>query len=279
MLSLGGNLLWSDKNIPRELVSDIWPISVGLSLTTTPLVRDYKINELGKNTMVQSMGHHGRSCYLGADDDGWHYFSKGVGWCLGSGWAPILGNTGILAKWAAIREKDISLRLIEFGMQISEPMAIWELNSILGPQGSIVDAKTVKDLDGSFAKPSIFVYRSKSRWRLADMMFVSRPEMPSGVEDYWAIVTRLFESVGTLHRQGGHDYSLSLHNIWIDGSRVDFEYVYLDSNPHSVEALNTNLDEWRRKEFFALREICFHLADIMDVTIDAGAIRNLLEGV
>ena len=77
----------------------------------------------------------------------------------------------------------------------------------------------------------------------------------------------LQKSVKSLHDNGGHDYSISLHNAWVDGSRVDFEYVYLPQRPHRVDALNSNVKEWQSKEKDALHELSYQIAELCDYEI------------
>ena len=76
------------------------------------------------------------------------------------------------AEWAALRERDLSLKLNSLGIAVSLPVAIWELSSIVGPDNKLIPSNQVIDLDGTLARPSLFVYQSRQRWRLADLPHV-----------------------------------------------------------------------------------------------------------
>jgi len=271
LIRLLGNLIWSAPDAPVALTRAPMPLGIGPAQSMTRHVRAYGLESLVPGGSVQSMGHHGRSCYLGADEMG-HYFAKGVGWTIGTGWTPEHGNTGILPLWAALRERDVGQAVRGLGIAVSAPVAIWELSVVPGPQGTLVPAVEVPDLDGSPARPSVFVYRSRVRWRLADLPFMGESERARVRDQFWDIIQNLQHSVRVLHAHGGHDYSISLHNAWIDGARVDFEYVYLPEQPHPVPALNSGIASWQSKERFALHELIFQLADLAGVEIPANVL-------
>ena len=268
LIDLPGTLVWSSSDAPATLTRAPMPLGIGPAQSMTAQVRTYRLESLVSGGLVQSIGHHGRSCYLGFDERG-HYFAKGVGWAIGTGWTPEHGNTGILPLWAALRERDIGQAVGDLGIAVSSPVAIWELSAVPGPDGALVPAAEVPDLDGTPARPSLFIYRSQARWRLADLPFMDASERASVRERFWDIIQTLRQSVRILHANGGHDYSLSLHNAWINGARVDFEYVYLPHLPHPVSALNNNIANWQSKENFALHELVFQLADLAGVEISA----------
>jgi hypothetical protein len=271
LIDLPGTLVWSAPDAPAALTRASMPLGIGPAHSMTGQVRSYGLESLVPGERVQSMGHHGRSCYLGTDGKS-HYFAKGVGWTIGTGWTPEHGNTGILPLWAALRERDVGQAVAALGIAVSSPVAIWELSAVPGPQGTLVAASDVPDLDGSPARPSVFVYRSRERWRLADLPFMGASERARVRDRFWDIIETLQQSVRVLHAHGGHDYSISLHNAWIDGARVDFEYVYLPQQPHPVAALNGNIASWQSKEQFALHELIFQLADLAGVEIPADAL-------
>lgn len=280
--SLPGSLLWAAADAPPAIIEKPMPMGICAASSISKEIRDYQLPQVGLLPEVQSMGHHGRSAYLGRGHDGAHYFAKGVGWCLGSGWMPEHGNTGILALWAAKRERDVSLRLAALGLAVTSPVAIFSFEYIRGVNGQLVPAASVPDLDGQPAQPALYVYKSPVRWRLADL-----PMAPPAVrlqvrEHFWKILEILQRSVRLLHAAGGHDYSLSLHNVWADGSRVDFEYVYVPGMPHPVSPLNERVSAWQDKERHALHELAFQLADLVGLDVPAGEMdlrRHLLSGM
>jgi hypothetical protein len=264
---LTGTLVWSSNDAPLNLISEPMPLGIAHALGISSTIREYSLSSLKEYSCVQSMSHHGRSYYLG-NAESWHYFSKGGGWTLGSGWSPEHGNTGILPLWAALRERDISLKLNSLGIAVSLPVAIWELSSIVGPDNNLVPSSQVIDLDGTPARPCVFVYQSQQRWRLADLPYVQPTFKVQLKNNFWKIINRLKDSVKKLHDNGGHDYSISLHNVWVDGSRVDFEYVYLPNQPHPVMALNANINQWQSKEKQSLYELIYQLAELCNYEID-----------
>jgi hypothetical protein len=262
--------VWIASDAPSVLAEMQRPPVLIQPGRVTPVVRDLRLDQTLETLSVQTMGHHARSCYLGEDADGLHYFAKGIGWCLSPGWSPERGNTGVLARWAAERERDLSLALAKHGLRVPEPMAIYSYDWLPANTGQKRwPAADVPDLDGRPAGPSLYVYRYPARFRLADLP-IAAPEKLSGLEGaYHDIISSLRQSICTLQAAGGHDYSLSLHNVWEDGGRVDFEYVVLGGVPHPVEQLNGNPEVWRAKEWSALRCIAFELADMVGVEVHA----------
>ena len=218
---------------------------------------------------------HGRSCYLGQDRSGRHLFAKGVGWVHSQGWEPSHGNCGVFPRWGAERERDFALRFAALGVSVVRPVAIVAHQEVPAAQGGPArPAIEIKDLDGQPAWPCMYVYSSAARWRLADLSYLSereRRQIAGGVQGYreWlhGLLTRLGESCGLLHAAGGYDYSLSAHNVFCDGMRVDFEYAVLPDLPHREAALNTDESAWRDKELDGLRRLAWEVAELMRVDV------------
>ena len=217
---------------------------------------------------------HGRSCYLGFDKiEKRHYFTKGVGWIWSTGWQPQDGSYGVLPLWAAERERDLSWEFAKLGIDVVRPEAIFLHGFIPDAQGNKAhSAETILDLDGTPAKPCMYIYSSSTRWRIADLAFLTKKErntvLPKDKPQWlFSLLTKLGRSCRTLHRHGGYDYSLSPHNSFIDGTRLDFEYAVLPSYPHKNKMLNEKAETWQGKELNGLREIAWHLADMMRLDI------------
>jgi hypothetical protein len=118
----------------------------------------------------------------------------------------------------------------------------------------------------------MYVYSSPVHWRIADLAFFSDKERSiiwTNDKAQWLqmLLTKLGRSCRTLHEQGGHDYSLSQHNSFTNGTRIDFEYSFLPAHPHKNMVLNENVDAWKAKELSGLREIAWYLADMMRLDI------------
>jgi hypothetical protein len=118
----------------------------------------------------------------------------------------------------------------------------------------------------------MYVYSSPARWRIADLAFLTDEERKTvGTNDknQWlrALLTKLGCSCRTLHEHGGHDYSLSPHNSFTDGTRIDFEYAVLPNYPHRNKVLNEDQSLWKAKERNGLQEIAWYLADMMQLDI------------
>ncbi len=216
---------------------------------------------------------HGRSCYLGQCSLGRHYFAKGVGWVYSAGWQPDHGSFGIVPRWAAERERDIALRFAELGIVTIRPEAIIAHQIIPDANGGLPrKPQEVPDLDGKPAMPCMYVYSTTSRWRLADLYYLTENQRQKLLGDdneqrHWLqrLLTQLGQSSRLLHRAGGHDYSLSPHNVFCDGTRVDFEYSYLPEMPHPNPALNTDVLVWQDKERDGLRELAWQIAELLQI--------------
>ena len=271
-----GRMVWLSPDAPTAIRELKTPPILTRPGKFTGVVRKASLEEGLHCMRVQSMSHHARSCYLGQGQDGYHYFAKGIGWCLSPGWDPDRGNTGVLAGWAARRERDIALSLAHHSIRVAAPMAIFAYDWLPGLTAiSRWDAAEVKDLDGSAAEPSLYIYRSRERFRMADLPVVARDQIPAARANFAMLITALRDSVAKLHSLGGHDYSLSLHNVWADGSRVDFEYVVLGDRPHPVPQLNQSVASWQAKEWAALRSLAFEIADIVSLEADATYVESL----
>ena len=217
---------------------------------------------------------HGRSCYLGFDEnEKRYYFAKGIGWIMSTGWEPKDGNCGVLSLWTAERERDISLELTKLGIDVVRPEAILLHGLIPDVQGrASYPAETIPDLDGTPAKPCMYVYSSPTRWRIADLAFLTEKERNviwTNEKSQWlrSLLSKLGRSCRILHEHGGHDYSLTPHNSFTDGTRIDFEYTVLPNYPHKNERLNEEAEVWKDKELDGLREIAWYLADMMRLDI------------
>lgn len=271
-----GRVVWLSSTAPAVIKEMKRPPILIRPGQFTASVRDITLQDGLGHLRVQSMAHHARSCYLGYTEDGFHYFAKGIGWCLSPGWHPDRGNTGVLAGWAARRERDIALGLSLEHIRVAEPVAIYSYDWLPGlASSSRWPSAEVRDLDGSAAEPSLYIYRSRERFRMADLPVAARELIPTVRDRFPAILSSLRDSVTKLHSLGGHDYSLSLHNVWADGSRVDFEYVVLGDKPHPVEQLNQNLASWQAKEWAALRCLAFEIADMVSLEADVSYVESL----
>jgi hypothetical protein len=227
---------------------------------------------------------HGRSCYLGFDEnENRHYFAKGIGWIMSTGWEPKDGSSGILPLWAAERERDFSFEITKLGIDAVRPEAIILHRLIPDSKGKeSYPAETILDLDGSPAKPCMYVYSSPTRWRIADLAFLTderRNDIWTNNKRQWlhALLVKLTRSCKTLHEHGGYDYSLSPHNAFTDGTRIDFEFAVLPDYPHKNQRLNEDVDTWKDKELDGLREIAWYLADMMQVNISGKELNEWIE--
>jgi len=255
----------------------------------TQIVKEYDVH----NSKFESTSHfqtstiHGRSCYLGKDNSGYHYFTKGIGWVLSDGWKPELGSLGILPLWSAIRERKVATILKRIGLTVVEPVSI-EIHSQIPyfcSNGTLsFNSNEVIDLDGSLANPSMYVYRSKSRWRLADLYFLEKNYIENllgyyGGKEKWlaSLITNLSHSVGLLHRNGGYDYSLSSHNVFVGGERLDFEYVVVNELPHRDLILNQDSKTWIEKELYGLKVLSWEIAEFLNLNWSSDYIDSLIK--
>jgi hypothetical protein len=269
--------VWQSPDAPVEIAAmpALWGAATGTfqqSRHPSPLLPScWDVPEVE----VESSTIHGRSCYLGRDRSGRHFFAKGIGWIHCKGWQPNHGNCGVFPRWGAERERDFALRFAEVGVSVVQPIAIIAHQSIPDVEGDVVRLPAeVLDLDGQPAAPCMYVYSSASRWRLADLFYLSESERGhiQGVgqdrcEWLQSVLTSVGRSCGLLHTAGGHDYSLSSHNVFCDGTRVDFEYAYLPTLPHRESALNADAEAWRDKELDGLRRLAWEIAELMRLDV------------
>lgn len=266
---------------PRELEGVDAPFAACAPGRISQPLRSYSLRETIQQFRVQTMAHHARSVYFGIGEDGYHYFGKGIGWCLDPGWEPSRGNTGILPMWAAERERNLSEALSALGWSVPTPVAIYRFDAIPPIQRTTpwVPADEVRDLDGSPAVPALYIYRHTQRFRLMDLPLLQGSQWRDFVRNsFWDILDNVGRSTARLHSLGGHDYSLSLHNVWVDGSRCDFECMVLPAFPHPTAVLNTDTNVWQSKEWAGLRAIAFELADLVGVEVDATTLNATVTG-
>jgi hypothetical protein len=281
-----GTVHWSSNSAPEEVLKK----GSFFTIATDGFVAN--INNYNHEIFfdhVESSSIHGRSCYLGMDNQNNHYFAKGTGWNHVFGWQPSFGSLGILPLWAGTRERDISLALGKTSIKVVSPISILKHNKIpkfgsTNIEYSFIDAKSVLDLDGSPANPCVYIYSSKSRWRLADIFFFNEQERKAilfnditPLDWFVQLIKSITLSTATLHNLGGYDYFLSNHNVFIDGTRLDFEYVVLGSHPHPNKILNENIDMWRQKEIYGLKTLAWELAELMRVDIAVKDIDDILK--
>ena len=120
----------------------------------------------------------------------------------------------------------------------------------------------------------LYIYSSNQRWRLADLYYMTNQErnsllFTSETPRLWLmnLAAKLSTYSGILHKNNGHDYSLSAHNVFIDGTRLDFEYAVVHNHKHPVDALNKDLTVWKQKELFALQTMCWEIAELLRAEI------------
>ena len=281
-----GTTHWIADEIPKEIkvLGSFWVSAID-EFTSNPINDSYGILA----DMVEGASIHGRSCFLGMDEYKNYYFAKGCGWNHAFGWKPSFGSLGILPLWAGERERDISLVLRETSINVVTPIAIVLHKKIpqfgSNPNNSeFIVADSIPDLDGSPANPCLFIYSSKSRWRLADLFYFSEQERHeiifkdiTPIDWFVKIIRSVSVSTGTLHKLGGYDYSLSTHNIFIDGTRLDFEYLVLNTHPHPNKVLNQDADTWRQKELYGLKTLAWELAELLRINIAVKDIDYILK--
>lgn len=281
-----GKKHWIDNDVPQQIqtLRSFWVTAID-GFDSNPVNDCYGIS----GDMVEGASIHGRSCYLGMDEVRNHYFAKGCGWNHAFGWKPSFGSLGILPLWAGERERDISLVLRETSVNVVTPISI-DLHKKIPRFGSnpnnseFIDADSIPDLDGSTANPCFYIYSSKSRWRLADLFYFSEQERHeiifkdiTPIDFFLKIIRSVSTSTGTLHKLGGYDYSLSTHNVFIDGTRLDFEYLVLNTHPHPNKVLNQDADTWRQKELYGLKTLAWELAELLRINIAVKDIDDILK--
>ena len=280
---------WAAKNAPPEISSQLaaWVVSEP-RFNPDPVnynLANVRPGQHGRCT-YQTSSIHARSCYLGKDSQNNHFFAKGIGWVLADGWTPAFGSTGILPLWAAERERDIAIRLAKIGISVVEPVSILIHQSVpsYGTKHSEqIESETVLDLDGTKAFPSMYIYKSRCRWRLADLPFLSSAQRYQlfdelgGVERWLqGLITQLSESVGVIHKNKGHDHSLSTHNVFLNGERLDFEYAVVDEHPHRLNELNINPSGWREKELYSLKLMSYEVVELTHVKWTSSFLETLI---
>jgi hypothetical protein len=286
-IETNGNVYWIGNTVPQEIkkINSFWTIATH-GFLPNKTSSESKILDV---KLVEGAAIHGRSCYLGMDNQKNHYFAKGTGWNHVFGWKPSFGSLGILPLWAAKRERDISLALQDTSIEVVTPISILQHKKI--PEfGStdiacnFIDADSISDLDGSPANPCVYIYSSKSRWRLADIFFFNEQERneilfkdTTPLDWFVQLIKSITASTATLHNLGGYDYSLSTHNVFIDGTRLDFEYVVLGTHPHPNKILNENTDMWRQKEIYGLKTLAWELAEFLRINITVKEIDFILK--
>jgi hypothetical protein len=216
---------------------------------------------------TSSSPFHGRSIRIDHDqiNSGRYHFAKGIGWtaCGGvMGWNRSVGNIGILTKKAATQEFKIADILASLGLGVIAPLAILDLEvPVYRDQAdNSYQEPLVLDLDQSPAEPSIFVYSSPHPDRVCDLFLMDNNERVSSLEEayalmgcshenYMAMFTKnLAKNVGRLHSLGGHNYASSTHNIFVDGTLVDFEYCFLPTHGAIDPVLSQDTLVWQHKE-------------------------------
>ena len=239
-----GKLVWHATNAPGAVLSlpAFWCVATGrfeANRASSKLIA--KHDSLPAKVVGSSI--HGRSCYLGQGTSGRHYFAKGVGWIYSAGWQPSQGSFGIVPRCVAEHERDFTLRFAELGAATVRPEAIIAHQTIPDANGGLPrKPEEVPDLDGRPAMPCMYVYSSAARWRLADLYYLAenqRRQLLGNDRQKRRWLRRLLMTLGRssqlLHHAGGHDYSLSPHNVFCDGTRVDFEYSYLPECPITIQ--------------------------------------------
>ena len=197
---------------------------------------------------------HGRSCYLGQCPLGRRYLAKGVGWVHSAGWEPVM------EAWALSHGGPPNVSGISPSGSPS-----WGLRRFAGgdycpPRNPRHQWRLTKEARGSapqqYARNAVHVRLLRSLpVAFCDLFYLTEADRDSvwGTGDgrkTWlkTLLSGLGRSSRLLHAAGGHNYSLSTHNTFCDGTRVDFECSYLPDMPHPNPALNTNCEVWRDKE-------------------------------
>jgi len=285
-----GEIIWLSDDAPNgiEKINAFWSYATG---GFNPEFKSLKLEDIfmessEKGLIRQSSSIHARSVYLGQDLTGMHFFAKGTGWIQSTDWNPKYPSIGILPKWAALREKNLAKYLASNNIKCTEPVAI--IKHLVIPSlenlGGYINSNEIKDLDGSVAEPSIYIYKSHSRWRLADLPFIGIDAIKEhvskslGLNDWvLKLISDIASFTATLHNLGGHDYSLSLHNIFTDGTKVDFEYVYCPEIAHSIPALNEQIQEWQMKEVYSLKCLAWEICELLKIQLQTDQISNFIE--
>jgi len=191
-------------------------------------------------------------------------FAKGCGWTNGvlPGWSSELGNLGIFNGKTALREVRIAQQLHTFGLRAIKPIAVWKYEWI--PEagtGRKIPLSEILDLHGKPSEPALFVYASQQRYRVCELSMLSENhrrdvivellanmEVQSAEEYALAFAERLGTSVGLLHAAGGHNYAASPHNVFLDGTLLDFEFLFLPGEVTEDSNINARPESWMDKE-------------------------------
>jgi len=274
-------LSWSRPGISNLVlkIPGIWCIGTSRSIVKSDII--YLPKDWSLKSIAYSNSIHCRSCYLGFYN-GRHYFAKGTGWIHSNGWEPEHGNAGILTKRAADWEVKILTLIRTTKIKIVRPELVRTFLEIPKTIASSLRlANEVMDLDGTPANPSMYVYSSIARWRLADLFFIPKAKLVKSIfknisPEEWLknILQSLGKSCAILHFNGGHDYSLSTHNVFTDGTRVDFEHVFYKGLKHHIEVFNNDIETWQKKEIDGLRNIAWEMADLIDSRCSPQAITS-----
>jgi hypothetical protein len=285
-----GEVIWLSNNAPlgMEKINAFWSSATGSFNSQVRLLKleNILLQNSGSQVKGQSSSIHARSVYLGQDLSGMHFFAKGAGWIQSESWSSKYPSIGILPKWAAMRERDVANYLLNRNIRCAQPVAIIQHLAI--PSEATIDgyinSEEIRDLDGGGAEPSIYIYKSHSRWRLADLPFMDPDTLKELLPiesklNNWILelLSEIASFTATLHGIGGHDYSLSLHNIFVDGTKVDFEYVYCPDLPHRVSALNEQIKEWQLKEIYALKCLAWEICELLKVNIETKFISKFID--
>jgi hypothetical protein len=106
-----GRLLLRSVDAPEEIVTMpvLWGAATGNFQPTRCSSRRLPSQWNYAEMHFEGSTIHGRSCYLGQDHSGQHFFAKGVGWIHSNGWEPAHGNCGVFPRWGAERERSFAL--------------------------------------------------------------------------------------------------------------------------------------------------------------------------
>lgn len=267
-----GNIKWLSEAAPEAVrkLEPFWSVGVGSFCGTE---KCGSIFDIPPTLNFVSSLLHGRSAYLGqCPQDQRHYFAKGIGWTHVSGYAVENGLYGILPLREAQYDRQAAEYQATIGMKVVRPEAIFLHHDIPGRDGQSISVSQFES-DPVLARPCMYVYSCPSRWRIADLQFLHDSErreifQPNPKEYLRNLLDVLGRSVRTLHDVGGHNWTLSTHNAFVDGTRVDFEYVKIPNVPHKDEATEKETAINKGKEIDALREIALFLAELLRLNVN-----------
>ena len=272
-----GRLLWRSTEVLDQIASlpALWGQATGTFRHVGRRPLRLIATSDGTDLQAEGMSIHGRSCHLGKGPDGRYYFAKGTGWIHFPGWEPDHGSYGILPRRTAERERDLAIRLASLGTRVVRPEAIIAHLEIPDARGGPSrQPDEVIDLDGQPAWPCVYIYSSASRWRLADLTYLSKRQRRCIWRTGRHRRTRLKEVIeglgrqsARLHAEGGHDYALSAHNVFCDGTRVDFEQACLPEMPHPDPVLNKTPEMWQGRELDGLRTLTWEIAELLRIDV------------